>query len=116
MTVKKKILISAITVVAVFLVLPVLVLNLAKAEQGLPLILILFFVINPITEIFISIIAGTNLSKLWWISVLAPLYFPLFFSLATLDLVLDLFVYSAVYLAIGITTMLIVFFIKKAKK
>lgn len=113
MTVKKKILISVITVVTIFLILPVLVLNLAKAEIGLPLILILFFAINPIAEIFLGIIAGTDLQKLWWISVLATICFPLFFSLASLDFVLELFIYSAVYLVIGITTMLIVFFIKR---
>lgn len=113
MTVKKKILISVITVVAVFLILPVLVLNLAKAEMGLPLIFILFFAINPITEIAISIMAGTNISKLWWFPLFPAVCFPLFFSLATLELVLELFVYSAIYFVIGVVAMLITYLIKK---
>ena len=65
-----------------------------------------FFTVNPALVIGLSIMAGTELRRLWWIPIVISVLFPLLFAVAIGEFVWDLYVYSAIYLPIGILAML----------
>ena len=72
-----------------------------------------FFTVNPALVIGLSIMAGTELRRLWWIPVAISSLFPVLFGVAIGEFVWDLYVYSAIYLPIGILAMLGTHFGKK---
>lgn len=72
-----------------------------------------FFTVNPLLVICLSIMAGAELRKLWWIPLVIAALFPLLFSAAIGELVWDLYVYSAIYLPIGVLAMIGTHFGKK---
>ncbi len=106
MNAKTKTIICIGTIIAVMLIAPLVIVNFAPADAGMALCFILFFVIDPLVVMALSILAGTAPRKLWWIPILCAIAFPLFFSLAVQEWVLDLFVYSVLYLGVGALAML----------
>ena len=106
MSLTKKILIAVSTIILVMLVFPVLAVNFAPGDAGLAICFILFFLIAPLAVFVLSIMAGTDLRKLWWIPLAAVAAFPLFFSVAVWEPVMELYIYSAIYLPIGVLAML----------
>lgn len=102
----RKILIVIITLLIIMLVLPVLIVKLAPSDAGMALCFILFFVVDPFTILALSIMAGTELRKLWWVPVAGAVAFPLFFGVAVQEVVIELFVYSIFYAIAGILAML----------
>lgn len=106
MSLTKKILIAVSTIILVMLAFPVLAVNFAPDDAGLAFAFLLFFVINPLTVLALGIMAGTDLRKLWWIPLAASAAFPLFFSVAVWQPVMELYIYSAIYLPIGVLAML----------
>ena len=72
-----------------------------------------FFIVNPLLVICLSIMAGTELRKLWWVPLMIAALFPLLFGAAIGELVWDLYVYSAIYLPVGLLAMLGTHFGKK---
>lgn len=102
----KKILIAVSTLLVVMLLLPVLAVNFAPADAGLAVAFLLFFVIDPLTVLALGVMAGTELRKLWWIPVVSVAVFPFFFSVAVWEPVMELFIYSAMYLPVGVLAML----------
>lgn len=61
-----------------------------------------FFLVYPLLSVALGILAGTELGKLWWIPLLTAAAFPFLFGVAVGAVVWDLFVYSAIYLALGV--------------
>ena len=106
MSLTKKILLAVFTIILVMLVFPVLAVNFAPGDAGLAICFILFFLVDPLAVILLSVMAGTDLRKLWWIPLAVSASFPLFFSVAVWGLVTELFIYSAIYLPIGVLAML----------
>ena len=117
MRTSKKIAVSLIILITVMLILPLLVVNAASPDLGMSLTLLLFFIINPITLVLLGVIAGSNVRILWWIPVLCAAVFPPFFAVAIQELVAELWIYSGLYLCIGILSMLArAILLKKAQK
>lgn len=117
MSVKKKSCIVIVTMLIVMFILPLIAVRIVSSDVGMALCFILFFAVNPLMVIALSVMAGTELRKLWWIPLLAAVLFPVFFSIIVMELVKDLFIYSAVYLAVGLLTMIGAHFgIKAAKR
>lgn len=106
MSVRKKSFIAIITMLVVMLILPFVAVRLVSSDAGMALCFILFFAVNPLTVISLSIMAGTDIRKLWWMPFLAAVVFPVFFGIVVMELVMDLFVYSALYLAVGLLAMI----------
>ena len=106
MTTTKKIILTFITLIFVMLLIPLLVVWLASPDLGMSLILLLFFVINPLTVIALGVMAGSNVRKLWWIPLVAAAIFPLFFGVAIREIVAELFLYSAIYLCVSTVAMM----------
>lgn len=102
----RKIAIVIITLMITMLVLPVSIVKFAPADAGMALCFILFFAVDPFTILALSIMAGTELPKLWWVPVAGGVAFPLFFGVAVGEVVTELFVYSALYAVVGFLAML----------
>ena len=103
---KKKILIAISTLLVVMLVLPLLFVAFVPGEAAMAFCFILFFAVDPLAILALSIMAGTEIGDLWWIPLASAVSFPVFFSVAIWEPVVDLFVYSAVYLPAGVLAML----------
>lgn len=73
---------------------------------GIDLIFVCLYILNPLLALIIGSIAGTELRKLWWLPFAMAMAFPLLLGISLSEIVVELYVYSAVYLLIGILAML----------
>ena len=113
---RTKICIAMATILLVFLCIPLYAVHFAQGYDGMGLLLILFFVGNPLELIFLGVIAGTNVKKLWWIPILALLVFPILFGIAVWDYeIATLYLYSIMYLFPGMIAMFATHFARKIK-
>jgi hypothetical protein len=112
----KKNLLYAIISSLVMIVFPFFAITFVKGDASMATTFILFFIINPITSIYIGICSGKNIKNSWYNPFLLALLFVagtwIFFSFAEIAFIF----YAAVYLALGILSMLITSFIKKFRQ
>ena len=101
-----KIIITGASLVLFMMALPWLAIKFADGWAVTGLWMFAFFIVNPALVIGLSIMAGTELRKLWWIPLAISALFPLLFGVAIGEFVWDLYVYSAIYLPIGSLAML----------
>ena len=101
-----KIIITVASLVLFMMALPWLAIQFADGWAVTGLWMFAFFTVNPALVIGLSIMAGTELRKLWWIPLAISALFPLLFGVAIGELVWELYVYSAIYLPIGLLAML----------
>lgn len=101
-----KIIITVASLVLFMMALPWLAIKFADGLAVTGLWMFAFFTVNPALVIGLSIMAGTELRKLWWIPLAISALFPLLFGVAIGEFVWDLYVYSAIYLPIGSLAML----------
>lgn len=101
-----KIIITVASLVLFMMALPWLAIKFADGWAVTGLWMFAFFTVNPALVIGLSIMAGTELRKLWWIPLAISALFPLLFGVAIGEFVWDLYVYSAIYLPIGSLAML----------
>ena len=113
MKLKTKLTIIFATPVLTMLALPLLAIKLFPHDTGMGLFFILFFLVNPLVVLGLSILAGTDIRKLWWTPLFIAVLFPFLFCGAISELVWELYVYSAFYLPIGLATMVGTHFGKK---
>lgn len=106
-SIPKKIITSILALILIMLVVPALAMNLATGDSAMGIAFILFFAVNPLLSIVIGVIAATEIRKLWWLPLLPAVTFPLFFSIVIREFVPDLYLYSVIYLPIGLLAMLI---------
>ena len=100
-----KIIITVASLVLFMMALPWLAIKFADGWAVTGLWMFAFFTVNPALVIGLSIMAGTELRKLWWIPVAISALFPLLFGVAIGEFVWDLYIYSAIYLPIGLLAM-----------
>ncbi len=113
---KKRSIIILIISVFVMVLLPFLAVRLVPSDAGLSVVLLLFFVVNPLYSAVIGVIAGIKGKWEWlWVIVL-----PLIFTAGTFgvfgDFVLDFLFYTALYTAVCLAAALIAWVIKKLIK
>lgn len=113
MKVRTKIVVAVVAIVLFMFALPWAAIELVEGLATTGLWFFAFFTVNPLLVICLSIMAGTELRKLWWIPLVIAALFPLLFSAAIGELVWDLYVYSAIYLPVGVLAMLGTHFGKK---
>lgn len=75
-------------------------------QIGIDLMFVCLYILNPLLALIIGFIAGTELRKLWWLPFAVAAAFPLLLGISLSEIVGELYVYSAVYLLIGILPML----------
>jgi len=111
-----KIIITVVSLLLFMMVLPRLAIEFGDGWAATGLWMFAFFTVNPALVIGLSIMAGTELRKLWWIPIAISALFPLLFGVAIGEFVWDLYVYSVIYLPIGLLAMLGTHFGMKIKK
>ena len=112
--VKRSIIIVAL-IVFFMLILPLITIHTVKADAGMLVTLLLFFVVHPVVSIAVGILAGKDIKFFWPAPVVVAALLWLFstFTYATAFPI----VYSAAYLVIGTITMLITWGVtRKANK
>lgn len=116
MSVKKKSCIIFVTLLIVMLILPLVSVRLVSSDAGMALLIILFLILNPATVIVLSIMAGTDIKKLWWTPLLSAVVFPAFCAIVFEEMVVELLVYSGLYLGVGAVAMLGSYFGKRMQQ
>lgn len=106
MSAKKKSFIILITLLIVMLILPLVSVRIVSSDVGMALLIVLLLILNPATVIVLSIMAGTDIKKLWWTPVLSAVVFPVFCAIVFKETVVELLVYSGLYLGVGTVAML----------
>lgn len=91
----------------VMLTFPWLIITFVKGDVGMAACLLLFFAINPIYFIFIGIIAGKCIRKLWGLPLVSAILFLsgtwMFFDMGETAFL----IYAGIYFILGIIAMLI---------
>lgn len=86
---------------------------LSKSDTGMGIVLILFFLIDPFVSVASGILAGFFMKKLWYLSILTPLFYLigtwLVFDFGNSDFL----IYFVFYLFYSVFAMLLTFFIRK---
>ena len=107
-------LIICLSVIAIFeLLLPVYV-ELFEGPAGKEAwYFTMFLTINPTVSALLGFVSGFELKKLWFIPFLSAFAFPIFFWLSTLCIDTDIFIYLIIYLPVGLSTMIITYYLRK---
>lgn len=115
MKIKNKIVLAISIILIVTIILPLLIAFLAIGLDGFGLLLLLMFIGNPITAIFLGILSAADIKKLYWIPILLPVVFILSYWIILQGIILELIIYAIFYLLIGLITMKITKLIKNKK-
>ena len=116
MNLKTKVIIFIIVLILTMLVLPLLVFNFAEPHEAMGWTIIMFLAINPITSIVLGVIAGSDIRKVWCIPLVIAIAFPLLFWIVLRTVILELFIYSSIYILPGLVAMCVTKLIKKKDK
>ena len=116
MKLKKKIIIAVTSMFLILLIIPFVFINLSQSYEFMGIMILLFFVVNPIAVVIINLIIGKDLKKLWWMPILFCIIFLLSYWLILEEIILDLIIYAICYLVIGIIFMFISKFISVKRK
>ena len=98
----KKILPAVAAMLLFLLILPALVLHNMRSLDAMGYMVLFLLVLYPTLSVGLGILAGTDPKKLWWLPVASALLFPPFFWLSIDGAVLELYLYSAIYLGLSV--------------
>ena len=115
MKLKNKLTLSIICMFIVLLILPLIFINIVEHESGMGLMILLLFVINPITTVCLNLLVKKDIKKLWWIPITFSIIFLLSYWLILKDIIIDLIFYATIYLFLGIITMVSSYFLSNNK-
>lgn len=110
---KNKVIVAIITEIVVLLILPFVFYNLTKPHEAMGVMMMFFFVVNPITSATIHSFIGKDMKKLCWLPVLFALVFLLSYWLILKEIVLDLTIYAMMYMLVGFFAMAISWLAKR---
>ena len=112
----KRTIIPLLIAALVALLLPWLAVTFAKGDNGMAVIFLLFFAVNPITAVLLVVFSGGNVRMAWFQPLLFAALFLLgtwvFFTMAEMAFVL----YAAAYLILGYAAMLLTWCAAKRKR
>ncbi len=101
-------------IVGTMLIIPLITVHTVKAEAGMLVTIILFFIVNPIVSVVIGMLAGREIKLFWFSPILVAGLFWLFSSF-TYETAFPI-IYSAAYFVLCTIVMLITHFIAKRNK
>ena len=111
----KKILLFFLSALFLLYLLPLCVIHLSN-DSVMGIAFILFFALYPFSSAVIGYLSFHSLKYFWWMPLAFALLFPPLFSLAILDAVFDLYIYSAGYAVIGYCATLLAYLINNIKQ
>ena len=111
MKLKKKLIMAITIMIFVLSVIPLILINLATPHEFMGVMILLFFMINPLAILIVSLMVSKDLKQLWWIPILFCILFLISYWIVLSGVILDLLVYAAIYLIIGACAMLVSYLI-----
>ena len=105
MKLNKKIAIIVISMIIILAITPLIFIKLAQPHEFMGIMILLFFVVNPITSIFVNSMVGRDIKKLWWTPIMFCIIFLSYWFILK-EIILDLMVYAVIYIIIGIIFMI----------
>lgn len=106
--VKRLITVIAIIIVTM-LIVPLVAIHTVKADAGMLVAMMLFFIVYPIVSVVVGILAGRDITFFWFSPILVAGLFWVF-SCLVYEPAFPI-VYSAIYLAVSAISMLITGFV-----
>ena len=106
-----KIIAFFVSLIAIMLVLPSLLLML-PADMGMGMMFILFLAICPAYSVFVGVITVTDIKKLFWMPFVEAALFPALFAIVVKGFVPELYIYSIVYFVTAYLVVAIAFVMK----
>ena len=116
MRLKNKLFIILTIMLIFLLIIPLILINLAKPHEFMGVMILLFFIVNPIIAAIINFMIGKDIKKLWWIPILFCIMFLLSYWIMLKEIIWDLMFYAAIYFIIELFFMIISIFVTKNKK
>ena len=111
--IKRAIIIIAI-ILTVMLIIPLITVNTVKADAGMLVTMMLFFVVHPIVSIITGILAGKDIKFFWVTPILVA---GLFWAFSSFTYVTAFpIIYSLAYLVICTISMLITWLVTRKEK
>lgn len=100
----KRILVAIPIILLCLFLLPYLAFRSATGWDELGYFIIFFFIVFPALAVFLGILAGTDIKKLWLLPVISAILCPpaLWLSLGAIEW--GLYLYAAIYLGISVVT------------
>lgn len=108
MNLSKRFIVIITLIILSMLIIPLITINTVKADAGMLVALLLFFVLYPIISIWVGIISGKDIKSFWFTPILTAVLFWVFSSFAY-NTAFPI-VYSIIYFVICCISMLITFF------
>lgn len=113
----RKVLISwGFSAILVMLVLPWLAANFVNANEGMAVLFILFFIVNPIYVIAAGAFAGKNIKSFWYLPVITSVLFLIGISVMYQAFDSAFIMYAVVYLCLGMISAMISRLLRKKSR
>ena len=101
---------------AVLFLLPFTIVKVAEPHEFMGIMIILFFIVNPIAAAVVNSMIGKVVRKFWWMPALFAIVFLLSYWLVLEEIIIDLMFYAVIYFIIGLIFMLGSFFVARKFK
>ncbi len=115
MKLNKKIIINVIIMFLILIILPLILTSFSKPHEFMGIMILLFFIINPITVFVINFITGKDIKKMWYIPLLFSVIYLLSYWLVLWEVILDLLFYAFIYVIIGYISIFISFLLSNKR-
>lgn len=109
----KRIIVILTLIIVSMLIIPVITINTVKADAGISVALLLFFVVNPAASVCVGIISGRDFKRFWFTPILIAVLFWVFSSI-TYQTAFPI-VYSIIYFVLSCISMLATWIIVRKK-
>ena len=109
----KRIIVILTLITVSMLIIPVITVNTVKADAGMLVALLLFFVVNPAVSVCVGIISGQDFKHFWFTPILIAVLFWVFSSI-TYQTAFPV-VYSIIYLVLSFISVLVTWIIVRKK-
>jgi len=113
--VKKKVIFVTIFMILILLVLPLISINVIEPLSGMGLIIMSFFIINPIASVIISVLMCKEIKRVWFLPLVFGILFLVSYWIVLNEVIYDLWVYAIFYVILGYITMIIGWLVKRNK-
>ena len=114
MSITKRATIIVFLIIASMLISPLIVVNTVRSLDGMWVMILMFFAVNPTISIYSGILSGQDIKHFWWTPIVIAVLFWVFSSLI-FEVLFPVF-YSVMYFVISTMSMSITKFVKKYKK
>lgn len=115
MKLNKKIIINVIIMFLILIILPLILTSFSKPHEFMGIMILLFFIINPIFSFIINFIVGKDVKRMWYMPILFSLIFLISYWIILSEVIIDLLFYAFIYIIIGYISIFISFLLSNKR-